>query len=670
MPRIHDHENEITYFAATNFRHGAQKFGIKTDDRRRHMYVVGKTGMGKTTMIENMVLQDIYNGHGVCYVDPHGDTVEKILDYIPSWRMKDVVYFNPADLDYPVGFNVLDRVSAQHKHLISGGLMGVFKKIWENVWSARMEYILSNTILALLDTPGTTLLGINRMYSDPEYRRTIIDNIKDPVVKQFWVMEYAGYSEKFATEAVAAVQNKVGQFVSSDVIRNIVAQVHSSFDVRTIMDTQKIFLVNLAKGRIGEDNSRLLGGMIITKIQLSAMERVDIPEKTRKDFYLYVDEFQNFATESFANILSEARKYRLNLIVAHQYMAQLAEEVLDAVLGNVGTLVSFRVGAPDAEQLEVEFTPRFLATDIINLAKYHVYLKLMIDGVTSQPFSAITLPPIAKRTSSEAEVIRLSREIYGGDREKIEREVIEWTGLEGKNVDDLMDLARAKGTGNPPKKKYKYKCSWTGKEFSIPVKLDRSRPIYCEEGKEIVREAKKTGAYDARKDLIYDENLEPIGSVAELGTDGLWALKNEEGDIIGRKDEAAVKRDRQAARDTEKKEMAEKIAKVKEEMGVVEEPKPTALPKPGASLDVLKASPAGDQRKKRKRSHKGKPEGASNPVSTPHDRPLTVSSEPKPTPTPGRPPLTTPVAPNDQPTSAAPKKPPTRVPPGKTITFE
>jgi len=209
-----------------------------------------------------------------------------------------------------------------------------------------------------------------------------------------------------------------------------------------------------------------------------------------------------------------------------------------------------------------------------------------------------------------------------------------WTGLEGKNVDDLMDLARAKGTGNPPKKKYKYKCSWTGKEFSIPVKLDRSRPIYCEEGKEIVREAKKTGAYDARKDLIYDENLEPIGSVAELGTDGLWALKNEEGDIIGRKDEAAVKRDRQAARDTEKKEMAEKIAKVKEEMGVVEEPKPTALPKPGVSLDVLKASPAGDQRKKRKRSHKGKPEGASNPVSTPHDRPLTVSSEPKPTPTP------------------------------------
>lgn len=537
MPKIHDHENEITYFAKTNFRQGGVKFGIKTDDRRRHVYVIGKTGMGKTVLLENMVLQDIYNGHGLCYVDPHGDTVENMLDYIPSWRVNDVVYFNPADLDMPIGFNVFDSVDSKHKHLISSGLMSVFKKIWVDMWSSRMEYILSNTILALLDTPGSTLMGINRMYSDEAYRLEIIKNIKDPQVKSFWVLEYSAYSEKYATEAVAAVQNKIGQFLSSDIIRNIVAQPKSTMNIREMMDSGKIFLVNLSKGRIGEENMRLLGGMLITKIQTSAMERVEIAQSERKDYYLYVDEFQNFATEAFANILSEARKYRLNLIVAHQFMAQLVDEVKDAVLGNVGTMIIFRVGAPDAMDLEQEMMPRFVPEDLINLPKYSIYLKLMIDGVASPPFSAQTLAPIAKNTGSEQKVIRVSRERYGRVKEDVEAGVLKWIGFEDDgSVEDMIAESKARGAGQgggPKKKKIKYKCSWTGKEFSIPVQLDRARPIYSEEGKEEVAELKKSGKYDPRKDIIYDEDLVAVGSVAELGSDGKWAKKDDDGKIVG-----------------------------------------------------------------------------------------------------------------------------------------
>ncbi|MBU0614317.1 type IV secretory system conjugative DNA transfer family protein, partial [Patescibacteria group bacterium] len=359
MKYPHDHENDVIYFAKTNFRNEMNKFGIKTDDRRRHTYVIGKTGMGKTTLLENMFLSDIYAGHGCCYIDPHGDTAEKLLDYIPSWRINDVVYFNPADMENPIGFNILESVGTTQKHLVAAGMMGVFKKIWENVWSARMEYILNNTILALLDTPGSTLLGINRMLSDEEYRKEIVANVKDPIVKQFWVNEFASYQSKFATEAVAPIQNKVGQFLSASIVRNIVAQSKSSIDLRKMMDDQYIFIVNLSKGRIGEDAMRLLGGMLVTKLTMSAMERVDVVEAERNDFYLYVDEFQNFANESFASILSEARKYRLNLTMAHQYIAQLSEEVRDAVFGNVGSIITFRVGSPDAQFMEDEFMPRF-----------------------------------------------------------------------------------------------------------------------------------------------------------------------------------------------------------------------------------------------------------------------------------------------------------------------
>ncbi|MEK7162122.1 MAG: type IV secretion system DNA-binding domain-containing protein, partial [Patescibacteria group bacterium] len=428
-----NHEDIITVFAKTNFRNREVPFGIKTDDRRRHMYLIGKTGMGKTTLMENMVIQDIRNGHCVAFLDPHGDSVQRILDSIPANRVNDVIYFNPADLEYPVAFNILEAVDTKYKHLVASGLMGVFTKIWANLWSARMEYILNNTILALLDSPGNTLLGITRMYVDKKYRKKIVDNVKDPMVKAFWVDEFANYNEKYRTEAIAPIQNKVGQFLSSGIVRNIVGQPKSTIDLREIMDKKKILIMDLSKGKVGEDNSALLGAMIVTKLQLAAMSRTDIPEKERTDFYLYVDEFQNFATDSFATILSEARKYRLNLIVGHQYIGQLVQErntkVRDAIFGNVGTLVVFRVGAEDAEFLVREFDPIFTEVDIVNLPKYHIILKLMINGVASDGFSAVTLAPSPSFVTNNGEkTIKVSRERYSNPVLEVEEKISRWMG--------------------------------------------------------------------------------------------------------------------------------------------------------------------------------------------------------------------------------------------------
>lgn len=495
-PYNHDHENEVIPFAETNFRGERRRFGIKTDDRRRHVYIVGKTGMGKTTLLENFVLSDIYAGHGVCYVDPHGDTAEKILDFIPPWRVNDVVHFNPADMEYPVGFNILEIANENQKHLVASGLMGVFKKIWPDVWSARMEYILLNCVQALLDTPGSTLLGISRILADKDFRKKIVENVKDPVVKGFWVNEFAKYTDKFASEAIAPVQNKVGQFLSNTVIRNIVAQPKSTIDLRKIMDTRKILIVNLSKGMVGEDSSKLLGGMIITRLQLAAMERVDMIEKDRQDFYLYVDEFQNFATESFANILSEARKYRLALITAHQYIEQLEEEVAAAVFGNVGTIIAFRVGANDAQQLAKEFAPTFEETgeDFINLAKFEIYLKLMIDGVASTPFSARSLPPIAKRMDSRDKVVKASRERYAITRAEIEKKVNAWAGFDEETGTFIPKPGGAPAGGGArdstpegapfkadSERQYKATCSRCGKELNLKFPPDPSRPFYCKE---------------------------------------------------------------------------------------------------------------------------------------------------------------------------------------------
>lgn len=442
---------EITFFAQTNFRNENRRFGIKRDDRRRHVYVIGKTGMGKSTMLENMIIQDIQNGEGLAVVDPHGDLVEKVVQFIPSHRINDVVYFNPSDTDNPIAFNILENVSAEYKHLVSNGLVGVFKKIWADSWGPRLEYILINTILALLEYPGSTLLGVTRMLVDAKYRKKIVRSITDPVVKSFWTNEYNNYTEKFRNEAIAPIQNKVGQFLSSSLIRNIVGQTKSTINMREIMDSGKILLMNLAKGRIGEENAALLGAMMITKMQLAAMSRVDTPEAQRKDFWLYVDEFQNFSTESFANILSEARKYRLGLIMAHQYIEQLSDEVRAAVFGNVGTMIAFRVGATDAEEFEKEFQPVFLGEDIVTLPAHHVYLRLMIDGVTSEPFSATTLPPISGQTDNREKVVAVSRERYARSREVVEEKIRKWAGMIiGSDTSDTEDFDESEDAGDDP----------------------------------------------------------------------------------------------------------------------------------------------------------------------------------------------------------------------------
>lgn len=490
-----DNNGKTTFFGLTSFRNQKKKFGIKQDDRRRHFYTIGKTGMGKSNLMENMAIQDIQNGHGVAYVDPHGEGADKLLDFVPANRIKDVVFFNPADLDFPIAFNVMEKVDFRYRHLVAGGLMGVFKKVWPDVWSARMEYILNNSILALLEYPDSTLLGINRMLSDPDYRAKVVEKVMDPIVKSFWVTEYARYTQRYEIEATAAIQNKVGQFVSNALIRNVIGQTKSTINMRKIMDEGKILILDLSKGRIGEDNSRLLGALLITKLQLAAMSRVDIPEEERKDFYLYVDEFQNFATESFANILSEARKYRLNLIVGHQYISQMEDVVRDAVFGNVGTLAVFRIGAEDAEFLEKEFSPEFTAEDLVNLPKYNVYLKLMIDGLASHPFSAETLPPPTPlEESNRSKIINASRERYGIKKEIVEEKITRWTES-GKDGSVLQHSGKAKTGAQKPAGftavksnltqqdgqtiLYDAICDNCGKPTKVVFEPQKGRPVYC-----------------------------------------------------------------------------------------------------------------------------------------------------------------------------------------------
>ncbi len=428
--KLMEDSQKVTYFAETDSRGERKPFGIRDGDRTKHFYVIGKSGMGKSTLLENIAVQDIQRGHGLCFIDPHGGTAEKLLEYIPEDRIKDVLYFAPFDMEYPVSFNIMEDVGADKRHLVVNGLMSVFEKIWEDAWSARMAYILQNTLLALLEYPGATLLAVNRMYTDKAFRQKVVENISDVSVKSFWVEEYAKYTDKYAAEATPAIQNKIGQFAGNPLIRNMIGQPKSSFDIRKIMDEKKIMIVNLSKGRVGEGNGRLLGSMFITKIYLAAMSRADESAASLAKlppFYLFVDEFQSFADKSFADILSEARKYKLSLTIAHQYIEQMEEEVRDAVFGNVGTMVSFRVGAYDADVLEKEFAPVFLAEDIVNLGRFQMYLKLMIDNVTSQPFSANALPPIALPEKSYIkEIIESSRKQFARLRSLVEKEIIEW----------------------------------------------------------------------------------------------------------------------------------------------------------------------------------------------------------------------------------------------------
>ncbi len=433
-----DNNERVIYFAETDHRNKQVRFGIKEKDRDRHMYVIGKTGMGKSTLLENMAIQDIQNGSGLAFIDPHGGSAEALLDYVPEHRIKDVIYFAPFDVEYPISFNVMEDVGKDQRHLVADGLMAAFKKIWPDVWSARMEYILNNILLALIEYPDSTLLGVNRMLADKGYRDMVVAKVTDPAVRAFWLDEFAKYTDRYMQEAGAAIQNKIGQFVSSPIIRNIIGQPKSSFDIRSMMDTGKIVIINLSKGRMGENNASLLGGMLITKIYLAAMSRASASAaelKALPHFYFYVDEFQSFVNESFANILSEARKYKLNLTIAHQYVEQMPEEVRDAVFGNVGTTIAFRVGPLDAELLEKVFAPKFMVEDCVNLGRNQIYLSLMIDGIGSSPFSARTLPRIQMpATSYREQILESSHHLYAEPREAVEAAIRQWHETTGAPV--------------------------------------------------------------------------------------------------------------------------------------------------------------------------------------------------------------------------------------------
>jgi hypothetical protein len=421
--------HELTIIGETNFRGSRQQFGVKTLDRRRHIYIIGKTGMGKSVLLENMIQSDVEQGRGVAVIDPHGDLADSVINFVPSHRTNDVVILDPSDISHPFAFNMLEAGDDPNKrNLIASGLLGVFKKMYSDSWGPRLEHILRNCLLALAETPNSSMLGIMRILVDQEYRRKIVENLENPMVRSFWIDEFGKMQDRQRTEAISPIQNKVGQFLSSSMIRNIVGQVKSTVNIRFMMDTGKIIVINLSKGKIGEDNSSLLGSMLITKFQLDAMSRADITEKNRKDFYLYVDEFQNFATDSFATILSEARKYRLNLTMANQYIAQMPDEVRDAVFGNVGSILTFQVGYDDAEYFSSQFSEEVLPNDIVSLPKYNCYTKLMIDGMPSKTFSLSTLPPPKGDPDENRRetIVRLSRERYCTAREIVEDKIRRW----------------------------------------------------------------------------------------------------------------------------------------------------------------------------------------------------------------------------------------------------
>jgi len=448
--------DNFTIFGTTNFRNQKIKFGIKEDDRRRHMYLIGKTGVGKTTALENMIIADVAAGKGLAVVDPHGDLVDKILDFIPASRINDVIVFDPSDRNFPIAFNPLESVDPDQRGLVVSGMISIFQKLWAYTWGPRLEHILRNTLLALLEYEGSTIMGVTRMLVDNKFRAKVRKKITDVEVKRFWQQEFPllEQNERLKTEAISPILNKVGQFLSTSTMRNILGQPKSAINLREVMDQGKILLIRLPQGAIGEDNTALLGAMIITKLQLAAMSRVDIPEEERKDFYLYVDEFQNFATESFAKILSEARKYRLNLIIANQYIEQLVDgkntKVKDAVFGNVGTLASFRVGAGDAEYLATELDP-FTEADLVNLDKYNIYLKLAIDGITSPAFSAMTLAPPKDRQGHKEKIVSQSQERYAKPRDFVEEKITQWMNVEDEGDGEEDGPAGAKPSSHGSK---------------------------------------------------------------------------------------------------------------------------------------------------------------------------------------------------------------------------
>jgi hypothetical protein len=486
----------ITYFATTHTRGQRRAFGIRAKDRDKHMYVIGKSGMGKSTMLENMAIQDIQNGEGMIFIDPHGSTAEKLLDFVPQERVKDMLYLAPFDTENPIGFNILEDVGYDNRHKVVAGLMGVFERIWADSWSARMQYILQNTLFALLEYPGATIIDVNRMLVNKAFRAEVVKHITDPVVNAFWNEEFANYGDRYTQEATPAIQNKIGQFVSNPLIRNILGQAKSTFDIRKMMDEKKIIIINLSKGRMGEANSTLLGSMLVIKIYLAALTRAEesaaVIAKLPPCFF-YVDEFQNVVNKAFENILSEARKYKLCLTIANQYIEQMPEEVRNAVFGNVGTTVVFRVGPMDAQFLEPIFTPTFVPEDMAALGRGEIYLTLMIDGVGSAPFSAQTLLPIAEpEVSYKDDIITWTRHKYARPRAAIEDQIRalnqEWQDA-AKNK-HKEDSSRGQGSGGKP----------GGKPGSFSQGSSRPLPPRRDEGQSrsvFASEAPKTGLKDA-----------------------------------------------------------------------------------------------------------------------------------------------------------------------------
>ena len=405
-------------------------FGISLPDLRQHTYVIGKTGSGKTTLLRNMIIQLIALGYGVGLIDPHGDLAEDLLQHIPRWRTDHLVYFNPSDLEFPVSMNLLANVPPDEKPLVASGIVGAFKSLWPDSWGPRMEYILYNAIAALLDCQNTSLLGVNRMLTDEKYRAWVVRQIKDPFIKEFWEHEFAGYDERFRREAVAPIQNKLGQFLLNPVIRNILGQVKCKVSFPFIMDNGRLFIANLSKGKIGHDKANLLGSLLTTQFQLAAMRRASQPEHERRDFFLFIDEFQNFTTDSFAAILAEARKYRLCLVLSHQYVDQIPLPIRQAVFGNVGTLFAFRVGNTDAEVLQKEFGNTFIAQQFVDLDRFHVFSKILENGTNTQPFKGVTLHPLDNSAGRAVAHVKKSRLKYAEPRKAVEERLLRITGGE------------------------------------------------------------------------------------------------------------------------------------------------------------------------------------------------------------------------------------------------
>lgn len=403
-------------------------FAFSPGDRRHHLYAVGKSGTGKTTLLRNMILQDIEAGHGVGIIDPHGDLAADLLDHIPRRRIEDIVYFDPSDVEHPIGFNLLGQVALDKRHLVASGVVAVFKSIWADFWGPRLEYILYAAVAAILDCENVSLLSVQRMLSDDRYRAWVVKQVKDPIVRAFWSNEFENYGKSFLQEAVAPIQNKVGQMLMSPHLRNILGQVRNRIDARFIMDHGRVFIANLSKGKLGADKANLIGALLVTQFQLAAMARANVPESERRDFYLYVDEFQSFASDSFTTILSEARKYRLCLTLSHQYLSQLKPSILDAVLGNVGSLVAFRVGHEDSKALEMAFGETITAKQFSSLSNGEVYAKLLSSGQDTDPFLGRTLPPAGQRHGRSETIIRRSREKYATGRVTVERRIKRWLG--------------------------------------------------------------------------------------------------------------------------------------------------------------------------------------------------------------------------------------------------